>query len=310
MNLIFASFFLLLGAGALWHRLSNVPSPQEMRRAISAIVLRLLLPMLTFQVIAQAPLNAELWKIPVIAASSSIICAVAAIVIYTASKRFLFRSMDKKSIGAMILGAGWCNATYLGLPVITAIIGEDYRRIPLLFDLLALTPLLWTFGAGIAGHYGAEGGFGGIWPLLRRGLHTMLRLPPLYGVAAGILVQLLGIQVPGFILKACMLAGNAVPPIMMISVGMALTMPDIHSIVRLLPALLIRLAGGPAIAIAGIYILGLEGPAAKAVLLEAGMPTMVLTLAVSDTYKLDSGLLAQLIAVSTALSLLTLQFLQ
>ena len=304
MNTILIPFFILVSLGAIWRFLKGVPTPQTVRKVISSLVINILLPLLTLNVIAHAPVDHVLWKIPLIGIVVTLGCLLASLLLYGFISRVKPDLISSKAMGSIVIGTAWCNATYLGLPIVTGIVGIEYTFVPLLYDLLALTPLLWIVGVSVADYYAEEKTLQD--SRLKHALKTIAGLPPLYAVIIGLIIRFSGLVMPEILIKTCELAGRAVPPIMMLSVGMALTMPTVKSIAILLPAAIIRLLVGPMIAGWLIMILQIDGPLSTALLLEAGMPTMVLTLAIADKYGLDTSILAQLIAISTVLSLLTL----
>lgn len=139
-------------------------------------------------------------------------------------------------------------------------------------------------------------------------LKKILRLPPIYAVIIGLTLRICSIPIPDILLHVSEIAGKAVPPIMMISVGMALTVPKWTSLMKLLPGSMIRLFIGPALASLAVMVFGMQYPMGKALIMESGMPTMVLTLALIDMYDLDAEILSHLIAFTTISSFITLQF--
>ena len=119
-------------------------------------------------------------------------------------------------------------------------------------------------------------------------------------------MNLSGIDVPAWLLQATSVAGQVVAPAMLFSIGLALTVPRLALLPTLAPALLIKLVLAP---VAGSLLIGLliaDAPTARATLLEAAMPTMVLTIVFAERYGLDEELLAQAILFSTILSMITL----
>jgi malate permease and related proteins len=304
MYSIFTSFFVFIVLGYLWRYIKGVPDSKILRASINSLVLYIFLPLLTFSVIYAAPLHYDSWKIPFIAALVTLGCIGLSLTIYRLIKRIWPDLLSDKSIGALILGASWCNATYLGYPIVTGILGIQYGSIPLIYDLLALTPLLWIIGAMIAGYYSDD--TSSFKQRYISGIKKILALPPLYALALAVLCKILHIEIHPMILDTCSLAGKAVPPLMMISVGMALYIPKLNSILLILPAAIIRLAIGPLIAYILINVLQIHEPISKAIMLESGMPTMVLTLVIAQEYALDTNILAQLIALSTLLSIISL----
>jgi predicted permease len=305
METTFGAFLILMGFGVLWQFFPSLPERTSIRASISAIVLNVFLPALSFHVLYHAPLNAELWIVP----TTSIVVCLSTLLIAWLFYRLLFQVSKGRfamaSFGALLLGAAWCNATYLGLPTVTLLMGDDYARIPILYDLLALTPLLLTVGASIGAFYG-EPDFK---QDFRSSILSILKLPPLWAAALGVLLNALHVSLPQTFLSACKIAGSAVAPVMIFSVGLALRFSSPQSLVWILPALILKLGFAPLIAYFTAQTLGLSGDAFAATVLEAAMPTMVLTMVISDKFKLDSELLAQTIAFTTLLSFLTLPWL-
>lgn len=302
METTFGAFLALMVAGALWQLFPSLPDRATIRASLSAVVLNVFLPALSFYALHSAPLNAELWIVP---ATSALVC-LATLALAWLSYRALFElskgKFSRSSWGALLLGAAWCNATYLGLPTVTTLLGEEYARIPILYDLLAITPLLLTLGASLGARYGESG----YQTDARSSLVSIAKLPPLWAALLGVLLNALGAPVPQVLLSACKLAGSAVAPVMIFSVGLALRFSSPRTLVWILPALALKLVFAPAFAYVVASALGLSGKAFVATVLEAAMPTMVLTMVIADKFKLDSELLAQTIATSAALSFLTI----
>ena len=119
-------------------------------------------------------------------------------------------------------------------------------------------------------------------------------------------MNILGLTVPEFVMDFTRVAGHVVAPVMLFSIGLALRVPKLSMLPLLTPTLLIKLVIAPVI---GFVLLGLfisDVPTARATLLEAAMPTMVLTIVFAERYGLDEELLAQAILFSTVVSMITL----
>jgi predicted permease len=305
METTFGAFLILMGFGVLWQFFPSLPDRTQIRSAIGSIVLNVFLPALSFNVLYNAPLNVELWIVP----TTSIIVCLSTLLVAWLVYRALFQisngNFAKASFGAMLLSAAWCNATYLGLPTVTLLLGEDYARIPILYDLLAITPLLLTVGASLGAFYGASE----FKQDVRSSLLSIVKLPPLWAAVLGVVLSALHVPLPQAFMSACKIAGSAVAPVMIFSVGLALRFSSPKSLVWILPALVLKLGFAPTLAYFTAQTLGLSGNAFAATVLEAAMPTMVLTMVIADKFKLDSELLAQTIATTTVLSFLTLPFL-
>ncbi|MGA1307255.1 MAG: AEC family transporter [Candidatus Kapaibacteriota bacterium] len=306
MQIVFISYLTLITLGVLWRFIPNLPEASTMRNAISALVIHILLPLLTISVIARAPLDDALWQIPLTGMIVTIGCLLFAWIIYRILQSTVFKSMDDRTLGSIVIGAAWCNATYLGLPIITGVFGDGMAFLPVIYDVLALTPLLWTLGVVIAGY--VRGDSGSTIERVRHAAIKIVTLPPIYAVIIGLSLKYLHIELPEFVLHVSDIAGKAVPPIMMISVGMALTLPSLKSVMQLIPAMAIRLMFAPSLASLCISMFAIDAVIGKALIMESGMPTMVLTMALIDMYGLDSEILSHLIALTTMCSFITLQF--
>jgi malate permease and related proteins len=303
---VFIPFLLLMLSGCLWGFIPSAPDRTVVRHALSSVVLNIFLPALTFNVLYRAPINRELWAVPLVSVAVCIAPLVAAWLIY----RLIFfvsrRPLSRPAEGALLLAASWCNATYLGLPVITSLFGEHLQRIPILFDILASTPLLLTVGVGIGITYGASGSRTGTRRLLIEGLKAIIKLPPLWGGVVGFVFNITSVFVPLVIVNACALAGSAVAPMMIFAVGLALSFVGIKRVLWLSPAVTLKLLFAPLVAFVVAGVLGLTGEVRAATIIEAAMPTMVLTMVIADKYLLDAELIAQSIAVSTMLSFVSI----
>ena len=210
-------------------------------------------------------------------------------------------SIPRPAFGVMMLSAAFGNVTYLGLPVITEMLGSRYGYVAVLYDLLAATPVLLTLGVFIAARYGS-----GKSVSVLASFKRVLRLPPLWGVAAGIGVNIIGVEVPRMVLDAAILMGRAVIPVMIFTVGLALDFRDIRRLPVAVPALAIKLVLSPVLAWWLGSRLGLAGEPLIAVTIEGAMPVMVLSLVIADEFELDVPLAAASIAVSTVLLFFTM----
>ncbi len=294
INSVLYSFALIIAAGYVWRFFDpGGIDRHRLRHALSVTVLNFFLPALAFNLISTAQIDKSFLAIPVTAALVTLIGMAAAYVAY----RWLpwFKNIDRSAFGVMVLAAGFGNVTYLGLPVISGMLGTKFGYVAILYDLLAATPILLTIGVFAAARYGSGKNVSFSASLLR-----VLKLPPLWGVAAGGLVQVLGIAVTPVVQDATGLMGRAVIPIMTFTVGLALDFRDMRRMAIAVPALLLRMFLAPVLAWWIGSRAGLSGEQLRAVTIEGAMPVMVLSLVIADEFQLDVPLAAGCIAVSTA----------
>src|SRR5208283_5035141 len=178
--------------------------------------------------------------------------------------------------------------------------GEGAAKYALFYDLFAATPLLWLLGASVAVKYGT--GRTGI----RDSLKTIASLPPIWGLIAGMALKAAGIALPLFIVKFLDQLGGLVIPLMVFSIGLALSLPKVKHASLIVPAVIIKLAVAPFIAFTIANLLGVKGNALASCFIEGAMPTMVLNLLIASQFGLDTSLAGFMIVVTTVLSFFTL----
>ncbi len=297
-------FFFIMTGGALWNNIPQLPPGTKVRALINPLVLNLLLPLLVYRAFVLTPLHTEIWKIPVAAALGCMITLlITAGLLHLIEKKFR-RKIDRPAKGALLLAAAWGNVTYLGIPLLTSWIGEKAQMLAVLYDLAALSPLLFVVGAEIGRRLGADQSPSKTYAPLG----AILRLPPLWAALAGVasLESGLSAWLPSWILQLCKGAAMCVGPLMIFSVGLALRIPKSRRLLLMAPAVFSKLVVSPLIVYGLSRSFALSGDYLRAETLEAAMPTMVLTLVISERFKLDTELLAQCIAVSTLLAFILL----
>ncbi len=299
MTHVFATLGVVMACGVLYRRLPGVPDAQQVRGVIGSMVLNIFVPLLTFGVLATAPIGSELWTVPLVSVTTVIVGFIASWVIYA---RVLRRWLSPPAIGSLILATTWCNAMYLGLPITTAVVGTAMSRIPILYDYLGMTPLLFTLGTVVCVEYGTRGQR----HTIVEGLLQAAKMPPTIAVVAGVGVNLVGIAVPSWFLEACTTAGRVVAPLMLFSIGLALRLPSLRSIPLIAPSVLLRCILIPLIILPLAQAVMHDPSVLRSAMLETAMPTMMLTMVFADRYGLDEAVLAQAILLSTLVAVATI----
>lgn len=288
--------FALIGLGLAW----AVRSPATLdattvRSAISDLVYYLLLPALVLDVLWQAPLGADTARI---AASAGI-----GVLSMLAASWLICRScaMDRPTTGALMLAAGFPNATYMGLPVLEQVFGDWARGVAVQYDLFACTPLLLTLGIFTAQRFGTRTDGGN--PVL-----GLLRVPPLWAAVIAALLNLSGWTPPAWLAALLHMMGAAVIPLMLLVVGMALRsgLNQYRHLPAVMPVSVLQLLAMPFVVMLVARAAGLEGSMLAAVTLEGAMPSMALGVVLCDRYGLNIGVYAAALTVTTLLSAATL----
>jgi len=302
-------FNVLLGMAAIilvgigWRVLLGRKSAENIRAHLAQAVYHIFLPALVLHVLWQSPVDLNTVRIPLVAALSVLLSLLAAFLLYGNGKLVaaFMPGNTNKMVGALLLASAFGNFSYLGLPVLSQTFGDWAQVVAIQFDLLASTPILFTVGIILARYYGHSS----------EGQHVLLSLfqvPPIWAAVAGLLLSVFAVPMPVWLDTALATLAAAVVPLMLLSVGMALRWQSgwAARIPVLLPVLTIQLVLMPLIAWGASIGVGLPQTFLPPSVIEAAMPTMVLGLVVCDRFKLDVGLYAEAVTLTTVLSLLTL----
>jgi hypothetical protein len=300
MQEILFPFGLIILAGVACRRFRiNSIDADSLRQGINAMVLNIFLPALCIKTLYTSSIDIETILIPATAIVTTLSTLAIAVMVYTLLGRIMHLSPQEK--GVLVISAAFGNVTYLGLPVLTGLYGPGAAKYALFYDLLATTPVLWLAGASLASRYGENRKMN-----LRESVMAIISLPPIWGIACGIVLKLAGIPLPAFFLKALDMLGGLVVPLMIFSIGLALTLPRVSHAYAIIPAVIIKMVVSPFISFTTAQSLGLQGQALSSSLLEGAMPTMVLSLLIAARFRLDIALSAFVIVVTTVLSFFTL----
>jgi malate permease and related proteins len=296
MTTVITQMAALILCGVLWRRFR--PGGLEgdaTRRVLTSAVYYLFLPALVLKVLWGAPLGM----------SSVLIAAVAAAGVFFSmlASWTICRSCghEKRVTGAVILAAAFPNATYMGLPVLKSIFGEAGGSIAIQYDLFACTPLLLTVGTLVSRHFGHAEHKGNVFT-------ELLFVPPLWAAVLAVVLNALEVPFPVWLDGWLGMLGATVVPLMLFSLGLGLRMDTWRPsfIPVLVPIILLQLMVTPALVWFLGHALGLRGMHLTGAVLEAAMPSMVLGIVFCDRYRLDTGLYAAAVTITTALSLFTL----
>ena len=140
----------------------------------------------------------------------------------------------------------------------------------------------------------------------RRALRTLARLPVTYAVAAGLLLDVLGVVPPAPVAKAAELLANGAVAVMLLLIGVQLAQvrpggewPAITA------ATVIRLGVAPVLAWVTAPWVGLEGVARQTSILQSSLPTAVTAAIWASEFGVAPSLVSGAVIVTTLLSPLT-----
>jgi len=269
------------------------------RTVLTTVVFNLLLPVLVLSVLWRSRINLDSLKISVFGVS--IIMAGAALTWAIAQ---VWR-IERRRLGAAMLGIAFSNVTYLGLPVLEQAFGPWVRSLVIQIDLFAAMPMVLTLGAFIGRHYGEEPDGGG-----ESVLRSLLKNPPLWAALLAVLLNLAGVELPPWLGAMLDSLSAAVIPLMLVALGLGLRWDSWHWRNAPLSALVLvlKLAVLPWLGVALAQGLGFSGDTLTALVMEAGMPSMMLGVVYCDRYRLDTAFYTMIVTLTTLAGMFSLPF--
>lgn len=288
---------LLIAAGMLWQRLAPNHMPAlAHRRALTDLVFYILLPALVLDILWQAPFDASTLSIALTALSRLIVASACMWLTLQLLQRIM--TISRAQQGALMLAATFPNATYMGLPVTSEVLGDWTHEIVLKFDLFACTPVLLTFGMLMAQTYGQS-------EQKSHPIKELMKVPPLWALLLAAALNFWDVPQPVMIAHALHTLAGGVVPLMLIALGMSIRWDTfkLKLLPLLLPVCVIGLLIAPLAALFTARWLGLHDNQLTACILLAAMPTMVFGIVICERYKLDGALYAAAVFMSTLLSI-------
>ncbi len=268
----------------------------EDSRTLNKIVINIAIPSLIFL----AMYGADLSNIRILA-PITLICIITGIscglIVYVFSR---IRGYSKKTTWTLVGTSTLFNSGFLGYPVVLGIFGTEGLVRAVFYDM-GSTILFLALGILFIFLFGGQ---------LRSVLKRTILFPPIWGIILGILTNLLHFNLGFVTLDVLKYLSDAAIPIIMISLGLSLEVGGLKNYLG--PAVsvsVVRLLISPIIALLLIYILGLTGLGKTVTLVEAGMPSAMLSLVLAASYDLDVKVAAAAIFLSTVLSMISLPIL-
>jgi malate permease and related proteins len=290
---------LLMAGGIGWRIIKPMGlDAEQTRKVLTTVVYYFFLPAMVLEVLWTADIGLHSLQYTVLAVTSILFGMLC---LWLVGSLFKF---EHRCLGAMILAAGFPNITYLGLPVLEQTFGSWARSVVIQIDLFATSPLLFTLGVVVVRHYGKE--VSGV----RQPIWTFLNTPPFWAAGIAVLLNLNGLAAPIWLTGTLKLLSGAVVPLMLFSLGLALSWQAVRvqNIPYIAPVVVIKMILMPLFAVLLVDHLTMANNYKAAAVLDLAMPSMVLGIVLCDRYQLDSSLYAMAVTVTTALSLIALPF--
>jgi predicted permease len=210
--------------------------------------------------------------------------------------------------GAIILTAGLGNTSFLGFPLLQALIGPSALPVGVLTDQLGTFLALATAGLILAAY------FSGSAISAKAIASRIVRFPPFIALLFALFWFLSGLyrpetQITDVITGVCSRIGETLIPLALLSVGMRLNIQFKSLRGRWLPlslGLLFKLVFAPLLLLTVTHFFGMaHGEVFQATLLESAMAPMITAAIVASDFHLDSEIASLMVGLGIPLSLLS-----
>ena len=270
--------FLIAGSGAAYGRFRTPDI-----RSLNTLNMELFVPLLVFAVLAdrQAPLAEYAW----LASAAALVVLGSGLVLWPVVK---WLGLDSKVFLPPMM---FNNSGNMGVPLLVLAFGPE-----------ALPAAVVVFIVEMLLHFSV-----GLYMLdPRTSLWRMLRMPIVAASVAGLLVNVGGVALPGWLLEAMHMLGGVCIPLMLFALGVRLLEIDFSDWrTGLLGAVLCPLSG-LVIALPLMWLLPLNPLQTATLLVFAALPPAVLNYLVAEQYKLAPGKVASLVLIGNLGSLIVM----
>ncbi|MGZ5285461.1 MAG: AEC family transporter [Kaistella sp.] len=272
--------------------------PENGHLALNAFVINISLSALSLYYIPKITLSFEV-IFPVAVAWLNIFLAIAFFAVL--GRRF---NWSKAVIGALIMCAGFGNTSFVGIPVIQSLFGENGLKTVMLVDQPGSFVALSTVGIVVANSY--SGTKSPVMEILKK----IIRFPPFIAFSVAVIFNIFSLQIPTAVDEVFSKLGATTVPLALVSVGSQLKwqQPGEHSR-PLFWGLFFKLILFPAfIFVLYFIILKQRGETVEIAFLESAMAPMITAAIIASTHQLESKLCNLMVGIGIPLSFLTLAF--
>jgi hypothetical protein len=278
---------LIAAVGFVIQRIFNLDP-----RPLSQTVFNVFTPALVFRLLYLTPMNAhQIGQMGILAMASMLLVGAAAWLIARALR------LPPRMAAAFLLVSMFPNAGNYGLSLTDFAFGNEALAWSSVFFIVSSMAIN-SLGVYIATVGRSSPG---------QALKGLLRVPAVYAIPLGLLFRYAQLELPAPLWRPIELLSDATIPSMIIILGLQISKATFPRENGLLPiALGLRLLFSPAIAFVLVRLMGFQGPALQASLIEAAMPTAVLTSVLALEFDVEPDFVSGTILASTLLSPLTI----
>mgnify|MGYP003617302267 FL=1 len=269
--------------------------PDNFHTSLNAFVINISLSAFSLYYISKIELNSSVIY-PVLVVWIGIFAAI----LFFAGLGKIF-GWKSSLIGALIMCAGFGNTSFVGIPLIQAMYGEEGLKTVMLVDQPGFVALS-TVGILVANFYS------GSKDSLLKHLSKILKFPPFIAFVIALLLNVFSIEIPKDFDEVLMKLGATTVPLALVSVGSQMQWAKIERKegFHLFIGLLFKLVLLPLlILVIYKYIFHQSGDVIDICILEAAMAPMITAAIIASAHDLEPKFCNLMVAVGIPLSILT-----
>ena len=269
--------------------------PENFHTSLNAFVINISLSAFSLYYISKIELNSSVIY-PVLVVWIGIFAAI----LFFAGLGKIF-GWKSSLIGALIMCAGFGNTSFVGIPLIQAMYGEEGLKTVMLVDQPGFVALS-TVGILVANFYS------GSKDSLLKHISKILKFPPFIAFVIALLLNVFSIEIPKDFDEVLMKLGATTVPLALVSVGSQMQWKKIEKKegFHLFIGLLFKLVLLPLlILVIYKYIFHQSGDVIDICILEAAMAPMITAAIIASAHDLEPKFCNLMVAVGIPLSILT-----
>ena len=269
--------------------------PDNFHTSLNAFVINISLSAFSLYYISKIELNSSVIY-PVLVVWIGIFAAI----LFFAGLGKIF-GWKSSLIGALIMCAGFGNTSFVGIPLIQAMYGEEGLKTVMLVDQPGFVALS-TVGILVANFYS------GSKDSLLKHLSKILKFPPFIAFVIALLLNIFSIEIPKDFDEVLMKLGATTVPLALVSVGSQMQWKKIEKKegFHLFIGLLFKLVLLPLlILVIYKYIFHQNGDVIDICILEAAMAPMITAAIIASAHDLEPKFCNLMVAVGIPLSIVT-----
>lgn len=298
--LIQLAIFIAIGIAWRYFKPSKI-SADSLQQAIMTLIHWVFLPIVIFFAISVLKFNTSLFKYTMYVVAASGV-AMAAAWFWLARTNY-----ESKTKGALFLASSFGSVIFIGLPLTSTMIGAWTSRLAIVYLLVANILILYTVGLFLVKVLATPSKLKTPLTMFTDNGMTLIKEPLIIAALLGLLVNLVELKLPGWIYGFNGLAGEALIPLLLLTVGLSLRWDSAwnNHIKNFIPIAAIKLILVPLVLLLMVKLFGSPGvKTTKSLIINGMMPASLLGFYLCDRFNLDSKTYAIAFSLTTILALI------